>query len=90
MFIFWAIGIFLPHHNSETEFGNFWCYDVAFVAAGFMLMGKIIKPLTDKLSNFKLLPLLGLFILFSVLFYHVLKVDSKYKILYLIIQRVFS
>ncbi|MCQ2754560.1 MAG: acyltransferase [bacterium] len=68
MFIFWAIGIFLPHHNSETEFGNFWCYDVAFVAAGFMLMGKIIKPLTDKLSEFKLLPLLGLFILFSAAF----------------------
>lgn len=47
--IFFALGFCLPHHNDiSTQNGNFLGYDIAFIAAGFMLIGSYMKPLIKK------------------------------------------
>lgn len=69
--IFFMLGFCLPHHNDiSTQNGNFLSYDIAFVAAGFMLIGSLIKPYIKKLTEIKnlyLIPLtIFLFILFAI------------------------
>ena len=49
------MGFCLPHHNNVlTQNGNFLSYDIAFVAAGFMLIGSLVKPYIKKLVDIKI------------------------------------
>ena len=67
--IFFALGFCLPHHNDVlTQNGNFLSYDIAFVAAGFMLIGSLIKPCIKKLVNIKNIYLILLMLVSSLLF----------------------
>ena len=67
--IFFALGFCLPHHNDVlTQNGNFLSYDIAFVAAGFMLIGSLIKPCIKKLVKVKNIYLILLMLVSSLLF----------------------
>ena len=65
-----AAGFLLPHHTGEGEVGNLWGYDIALVAAAFLLIGFLIRPFCDRLAASRpvwaliVLPVaLGLFVL---------------------------
>ena len=63
------LGFCLPHHNDVlTQNGNFLSYDIAFVAAGFMLIGSLIKPCIKKLVGIKNVYLIILTMVSSLLF----------------------
>jgi len=67
--ICFTLGFCLPHHNDLlTQNGNFWSYDIAFIAAGFMLIGSLIKPCIKKLVEIKNIYLILLAIVSSLLF----------------------
>lgn len=44
--VFAVIGCFMPHHN---YYGNVWGIDIAFVAAAFMIIGWLLRPVCDRL-----------------------------------------
>lgn len=63
-------GFLLPHHTGDGEIGNLWGYDIALVAAAFLLIGFLIRPLCDWFATARpvwsliVLPaVLGLFVL---------------------------
>ena len=67
--IFFALGFCLPHHNNVlTQNGNFLSYDIAFVAAGFMLIGSLIKSSIKRLTEIKNIYLILLTVASSLLF----------------------
>ena len=67
--LFFVAGFYLPHHNDVlTQNGNFLSYDIAFVAAGFMLIGSLIKPSIKKLLEIKNIYLILLTLISSLLF----------------------
>ncbi|MBR1680930.1 acyltransferase family protein [bacterium] len=67
--IFFTLGFYLPHHNDIlTQNGNFLSYDIAFVAAGFMLIGSLVKPCIKKFVEIKNIYLILLTIVSSLLF----------------------
>ena len=67
--IFFTLGFCLPHHNDVlTQNGNFLSYDIAFVAAGFMLIGSYMKPLIKKLVEIKNIHLILLMIISGIMF----------------------
>jgi len=50
--ILFALGAFLPHGISfgGCYMGNPWGFDIAFVCAGFMTVGRLVRPFFDRLS----------------------------------------
>ena len=46
-----AAGFLLPHHMGPGEIGNPWSCDVAFVAAAFLMIGYLARPLCDRLAE---------------------------------------
>ena len=67
--ICFILGFCLPHHNNVlTQNGNFLSYDIAFVAAGFMLIGSLVKPYIKKLVDIKNIYLIMLMIFLGLLF----------------------
>ena len=63
------LGFCLPHHNDVlTQNGNFLSYDIAFVAAGFMLIGALTKPYIKKCTEIKNIYLILLTIFSGLLF----------------------
>ena len=49
--VFFATGMLLPHHNSLTDgIGNFMGFDIAFVAAAFMLSGYLVRKGLDSFA----------------------------------------
>ena len=67
--IFFTLGFCLPHHNDiSTQNGNFLGYDIAFIAAGFMLIGSYMKPLIKKLVEIKNIYLIFLMVVSGLLF----------------------
>jgi len=68
--IFFSLGFCLPHHNNvQTQIGNFFSYDIAFVSAAFMLIGSILKPYIEKLTTFKSVHLIFWMIVSVLLFW---------------------
>lgn len=68
--VLFAAGFLLPHHTGDGEIGNLWGYDIALVAAAFLLIGFLVRPFCDRLAAarplwaFIILPVaLGLFVL---------------------------
>ena len=67
--ICFILGFYLPHYNDVlTQRGNFLSYDIAFVAAGFMLIGSLIRPYISKIIEIKNIYLVILMIFFGLLF----------------------
>ena len=67
--IFFTLGFCLPHHNDiSTQNGIFLGYDIAFIAAGFMLIGSYMKPLIKKLVEIKNIYLIFLMVVSGLLF----------------------
>ncbi len=53
--VFFVLGFLLPHHNDfATGWGNVWQYDIGLMAAGYMMLGVLSRPLFDRLSSAKL------------------------------------
>lgn len=53
--LLFALGFGLPHHNAVgSDWGNFWQCDIGLMAAAYMLVGALIRPLCDRLANEKL------------------------------------
>jgi len=66
--LFFAVGIALPHPRAELQtgfIGYFWCFDVALVASGFMILGHLLLTPVRRLGNVKT-PWIFLGILLSV------------------------
>lgn len=59
--ILFAAGFLLPHHTGAGEIGNLWGYDIALVAAAFLLTGFLIRPFCDRLATAR--PLWALLVL---------------------------
>jgi len=52
---FFALGFLLPHHNAiGADWGNVWQYDIGLMAAGYMMLGSLARPLLDRLAQAKL------------------------------------
>jgi len=67
--ICFILGFCLPHHNDVlTQNGNFLSYDIAFIAAGFMLIGSLIKPYIKNFIEIKNIYLIILMIFSGLLF----------------------
>ena len=67
--LFFTLGFCLPHYNDiTTQNGNFLSYDIAFVAAGFMLIGSLLKPCIKKITELKNIYLIMLMIFSGLLF----------------------
>lgn len=50
--VFFAVGMLLPHHNSLTDgIGNFMGFDIAFVAAAFVLSGYLVRKGLDSFAG---------------------------------------
>jgi len=51
--ILFIVGFTLPHNNclDGTNIGNLWGYDIAFVAAGFIMTGALLRPLFDRIAR---------------------------------------
>lgn len=48
--LFFVVGMVIPHNNGEDGIGMPWGFDIAFVAAAFMLLGYLGKPYLEKLA----------------------------------------
>lgn len=48
--VFYVVGMIVPHNNTGDGIGMPWGFDIAFVAAAFMLIGALAAPLLKKLS----------------------------------------
>lgn len=49
--VFYIAGMVLPHNNTGDGIGMPWGFDIAFVAAAFMLIGALIRPLLAELAG---------------------------------------
>lgn len=49
MFLFFIVGMVLPHNNTGDGIGMPWGFDIAFVAGAFMFMGYLGRPYLEKL-----------------------------------------
>jgi len=51
--LLFVIGFALPHNNAldGNHIGNFWGFDIAFVAAGFVMAGAMLRPFFDRLAK---------------------------------------
>ena len=63
--IFFAVGFLIPFR----ETGYFWCCDVAFVAAGFILLGIVVRKQLIILSQSRLSHLFALLVVCVFMFY---------------------
>lgn len=50
--IFYVVGMVIPHNNTGDGIGMPWGFDIAFVAAAFMLIGALSVPLLKKLNEY--------------------------------------
>jgi len=69
--LLFAAGFLLPHNNAldTNNIGNFWGYDIAFVAAGFVMTGALLRPFFDKLTGKSIWHSLLLFVISGLVFY---------------------
>lgn len=49
--VFYVVGMVIPHNNTGDGIGMPWGFDIAFVAAAFMLIGALAEPLLKKMST---------------------------------------
>lgn len=48
--VFYTAGMIIPHNNTGDGIGMPWGFDIAFVAAAFMLIGMLAQPLLKRLA----------------------------------------
>lgn len=50
-FLFFILGMALPHNNIGDGIGMPWGFDIAFVASAFMLLGYLGRPYLEKIAE---------------------------------------
>ena len=59
-FLFFVLGMILPHNNTGDGIGMPWGFDIAFVASTFMIFGYLGRPYLEKLAERGILLKLGI------------------------------